>query len=70
MLDVALASGVVTKPSNGWYQKVNEEKKYRASELGKDFWKDILSSVSFKEEVERLYKIGKKPTLQLDLEEE
>lgn len=70
LLDVALASGVVTKPSNGWYQKVNEEKKYRASELGKDFWKDILSSVSFKEEVERLYKIGKKPTLQLDLEEE
>lgn len=69
LLDVALASGHVIKPSNGWYQKVNEEKKYRASELDEDFWKGILSSVTFKEEVERLYKIGKKPTLELDLEE-
>lgn len=69
LLDVALASGIVVKPSNGWYQKVNGDKKYRASELDGDFWKDILSSVTFKEEVERLYKIDKKPTLELDLEE-
>lgn len=65
LLDMALASGHVIKPSNGWYQKVNVEtgeiyeKKYRANETNnEEFWKDILESQSFKDWVKSTFRIA------------
>ena len=48
LLDVALQSGHVIKPSNGWYQKKGEEKKYRQAETyTKEFWMPILKDETF-----------------------
>jgi RecA/RadA recombinase len=65
LLDVALESGHVIKPSNGWYSKVNkdtgeiEDKKYREKETDtKDFWLPIITSKSFREFVENKYKVS------------
>lgn len=58
LLDVALASGHVVKPSNGWYQKVDEEKKYREKDLDAEFWKDLLMMPDFTEYVRKAYSIG------------
>ena len=69
LLDVALASGHVVKPSNGWYQKVGEEKKYRAADLDANFWADILENPTFVEFVEHMYQIGQQGE-NLDLEVE
>jgi len=58
LLDVALAGGYVVKPSNGWYQKVGEEKKYREKELDKDFWCDILDDKVFQDYVRNAFSVG------------
>jgi len=65
LLDMALQSGHVIKPKNGWYQKVNMEtgeifdKSYRQKDTyTADFWVPILSSKSFKKYVEDKYCIG------------
>jgi hypothetical protein len=65
LLDIALESGAVIKPSNGWYQKVNldtgelEEKKYRAKETNnKEFWLPVLKQVKFRSWIEDTYKIA------------
>jgi len=70
LLDVALASGFVVKPSNGWYQKESDEKKYRASELDGSFWSDLLANEDFTTEIKNLYMIGHKAEMELDLENE
>ena len=64
LLDVALESGHVVKPSNGWYSKVDadgvvEDKKYRIKEIDtSDFWSPILKMDSFREFVSKKYSIG------------
>lgn len=62
LLDLALESGHVTKPSNGWYSRVNtetgevEDKKCRESDTNtKEFWSGILSNESFIEFIESKY---------------
>lgn len=56
LLDVALLSGHVIKPANGWYQKVGEEKKYREKETNtKLFWMSILHDKTFHEWIEKNY---------------
>jgi ribosomal protein S25 len=70
LLDIAMAGGWVIKPSNGWYQKPREDKKYRASELNAEFFKDILEDVQFHEFVSEMYQIGHKSPVEMDLEEE
>jgi RecA/RadA recombinase len=64
LLDIALESGHVVKPSNGWYSKVDmetgevEEKKYRIKETdSKDFWTSILNDSTFTEYVMNKYSI-------------
>jgi len=69
LLDVALASGHVVKPSNGWYQKVGEEKKYRAADLDFLFWDDIVNDEEFIQYVEKMYQIGQQGEI-LDIEVE
>jgi len=70
LLEVAMAGGFVVKPSNGWYQKSKEDKKYRASELNAEFWKDILEDVQFHEFVSKMYQIGHKAPVEMEFAEE
>jgi RecA/RadA recombinase len=65
LLDLALESKHVVKPSNGWYAKCDpetgevEDKKYRIKETdSKDFWMSILTSKSFYDFVKSKYAIG------------
>ena len=59
LLDVALESGHVIKPSNGWYQKKGDAKKIREADTDtKDFWESILADKSFQEFVEKKYSIS------------
>ena len=64
-MDIALESGDVIKPSQGWYQKVNTEtgevfeKKFRlADTMNDDFWESIISSEHFKSFVNNKYRLG------------
>lgn len=63
LLDIALESGHVVKPSNGWYSRViegvQEEKKHRAKDTNtKDFWLDVLKDISFQEWVTHRYQVS------------
>lgn len=79
LLDIGLASGFVSKPSVGWYQRVDIEtgeiigNKVREKDtLTEDFWADILADAKFQEFVEKQYKIGAGSTgieLELEMEE-
>ena len=76
LLDLALDSGHVIKPSNGWYSKVDlqsgviEDKKYRIKETDtKDFWLPILKQKSFQEFIQNKYQIAAGAIMQDDIEE-
>lgn len=65
LLEMALESGAVIRPSQGWYSRVNQEtgevedKKYRAKDTdNKDFWMPILLSQTFRDWVKDTYKVG------------
>lgn len=59
LLDIALESGHVTKPSNGWYQRGDEETKYRLKDTETSaFWKPILTDKSFYEFVKNKYSVA------------
>jgi hypothetical protein len=65
LLDIALVSGHVVKPSNGWYSRVNtetgevEDKKFRAKEtFTKDFWLPILTDKTFADYIKDKYQVS------------
>jgi RecA/RadA recombinase len=65
LLDIALDSGLVIKPSNGWYSRVDvttgevEDKKYRLKETDtKDFWMPLITSEKFQSYVKDKYQIA------------
>ena len=65
LIDIALDLGFVTKPSMGWYSKVDpttgvvEEKKYRLKDTNnKQFWDTLLNSNEFKESIYNRYAIS------------
>ena len=64
LLDIALDSGHVIKPSNGWYSKVDadgviEDKKFRIKDTDtSDFWLPILKNKSFQKYVQDTYQIS------------
>ena len=65
LLDIALLSGHVIKPSNGWYSKVDietgevEDKKYRLKDTDtKDFWMPIITSKSFNDFICKKYQVS------------
>ena len=71
LLDMALVSGHVIKPTNGWYSRVNtetgeiEDKKWRIKETdSKVFWDPILTDASFKEFVESKYRMSHSDIIQ------
>jgi RecA/RadA recombinase len=75
LLDIALESKHVIKPSNGWYSKVDEdgvveEKKYREKETNSSaFWLPILKQKSFQQYVENRYRVAAGEILASDIEE-
>ena len=73
LLDVALESGHVVKPSNGWYSKVDtdtgvvEDKKYRIKDTdSKEFWMSILTSKSFYDYIKNKYSIAQGEVIMRD----
>jgi hypothetical protein len=65
LLDIALESKHVIKPSNGWYSKVDletgemEAKKYREADTNtSDFWTSILADKRFNEFVKQKYQLS------------
>ena len=77
LLDIALAGGYVTKPSNGWYQLVNRAtgevigtKVREKDTLSPEFWTEMLADETFIDFVNQMYSIVGASNLSLDLEEE
>jgi RecA/RadA recombinase len=73
LLDVALESGHVIKPSNGWYSQVNQEtgvvedKKYRLKDTDtKEFWMPLLTQKSFYDYIKNKYSMGQSDMIQAD----
>ena len=76
LLDIGLDSGLVIKPSNGWYSRVDvntgevEEKKWRIKDTdSKDFWLPILKQKSFQEYIKNKYQIATGSIMQEDIDE-
>jgi hypothetical protein len=77
LLDLAIESGHVIKPSNGWYSKVDkdtgvvEDKKYREKDTDtKEFWQPILDQKSFNDFVEDKYRYSNNDLIQKEEEHE
>jgi len=72
LLDVALAGGYVTKPSNGWYATCDMETgevgaKVRYDQtLEKDFWDPIFTDTDFKQFIKKQYSIGHQSLVSMD----
>lgn len=65
LLEMGLASGLVTKPSNGWYQKVDTEtgeligNKVRAADTNtQEFWQSILDNDKFEQWIKQTFGIA------------
>jgi hypothetical protein len=65
LLDVALDGGYVSKPSNGWYSKVDtktgvvEDTKVRLSTtFEKEWWDSILNGTDFKSYLKKKFEVG------------
>ena len=65
LLDIALETGHVAKPSVGWYSHVDidtgeiNDKKYRVKDTDtKEFWMPIITNPSFQEAVKKKYQMA------------
>ena len=65
LLDMALETGHVIKPSVGWFSRVNtatgeiEERKWRIKETdSKDFWLQLLTDKTFQQAIQDRYQIA------------
>jgi len=78
LLDMAIESGHVVKPSNGWYSRVDkesgeiEEKKFRIKDTDtKEFWIPILTTKSIHDWVKETYQVANGAILtDLEIDEE
>lgn len=73
LLDMALESGHVVKPSNGWYAKSGDDdaKKYRTKDTySKEFWLPILQDQSFVDWITQRYLISSDSIMQEEVSEE
>jgi RecA/RadA recombinase len=75
LLEMALDAGVVVKPSNGWYSRVDtktgkvDDKKYRVDDTeAKEFWLPILTDNTFVEYVKNRYSVGNMEIMGEDVE--
>lgn len=75
LLDIALATGHIRKPSNGWYSRVLngelEDRKWRAKDTStKEFWDPLIhGDSSFEEAINKKYKVANADLLKKDPEE-
>jgi RecA/RadA recombinase len=76
LLDLALESKHVVKPTNGWYSKVDtetgviEEKKYRIKDTDtKEFWLPILKDKTFQQFIEDKYRVASGNIMSTDIDE-
>jgi hypothetical protein len=59
LLELALESGHVVKPSNGWYSHSEVlDKKYRIKDLNDEFWEPILNDSLFQTWINKRFKYG------------
>jgi RecA/RadA recombinase len=65
LLDIAMESGHIIKPSNGWYSRVTvetgeiEDKKWRQKDTdSKDFWMPVVSTKSFQDFIKAKYQVS------------
>lgn len=64
LLEIAMESKAIIKPSNGWYSRVDEDgvveqKKFRAKDTDTaEFWDPVLKNKLFLEYVESTYKVS------------
>ena len=65
LLDIAVETGHVVKPSNGWYSRVDtetgevEDKKFRLKDTQtQDFWNPLVNSKTFKAAIEAKYQFS------------
>ena len=64
LMDIALEGGFVTKPSNGWFAKVDQEtgeigdKKRLADTMSAEFWEPLLHNQEFKDYVKKKFTIS------------
>ena len=65
LLEMALESGQIIKPSNGWYQLKDDDKKYREKDTH-DILKQLLNNEEFKIFVKNKYKLSAKNKLMND----
>ena len=71
LMDVALNGKFVTKPSNGWYSRKNEDQKFRMKDTyTKDFWLPIISSEEFQDYIETNFKSSGSNLMTGDLSED
>ena len=74
LLDLALESKHVVKPTNGWYSKVDvdgviEDKKYRIKDTDtKEFWMPILNQKTFRDFIEDKYRVASGNIMQGDID--
>tara|TARA_R110000823_G_scaffold12573_23_gene42297 strand:+ start:2080 stop:3075 length:996 start_codon:yes stop_codon:yes gene_type:complete len=72
LLEVGLAGGYITKPSNGWYAVVDQEtgevgpKVRQAVTSEKEFWDPVFAGTDFKEFLKKQYQIGHKSLVDMD----
>jgi RecA/RadA recombinase len=76
LLDLALESKHVVKPTNGWYSKVDvatgevEDKKYRIKDTDtKEFWLSILKDKTFQQFIEDKYRVASGNIMSTDIDE-
>ena len=76
LLNLALESGHVVKPTVGWYSRVDtntgevEEKKFRINDTDTSaFWNQILKQKSFSDFVENKYRVSSGNIMQMEEED-
>lgn len=66
LLDLAIEAGVIVKPKQGWYARVDSEtgeiggKNYRAADIidNNDFWRNVFEETDFAEWIRNRYSLG------------
>lgn len=65
LLDLAIEAGVIVKPKQGWYARVNQEtgeigKNHRAGDIvdNRDFWKSVLEESNLAEWIKNKYTLA------------
>ena len=75
LMDIALESGFVCKPTNGWYSKVDKstgeigDKKRFADTQTSEFWEPLLNDIEFKAYVQHKYAIAYGSILEEEIHE-